>query len=77
MHGAKIKASSSTISGQPSRVLLNTKGSKGLSGGWVPKVEDLHPMLIVELTKTNWLTSIYIQGKFKHLYKKNKNVIDV
>lgn len=67
MHGAKIKASSSTTSGQPSRVLLNTKGSKGFNGGWVPKVEDLHPMLIVELTKISWITSVSIQGKVNNI----------
>ena len=63
MHGAKIKASSSTSSGPPSRILLNAKGSKGLSGGWVPEAGDLHPVLKIELPKISWITSMNIQGR--------------
>ncbi|GFW41624.1 lactadherin [Trichonephila clavipes] len=54
LNDATIDASSSTLEGGPSRIRI---------GGWVPRVDDLHPVLLVELPEVKWLTSIYIQGR--------------
>ncbi|GIY68776.1 von Willebrand factor, partial [Caerostris darwini] len=63
LEDATIQASSSTLEGAPSRLPLDTRGEPGRSGGWVPRVDDLHPHLTIELPEVKWLTSIYIQGR--------------
>ncbi|XP_054713671.1 uncharacterized protein LOC129223130 [Uloborus diversus] len=60
---ARLASTSSEPEGDLSRIYLNTRGENGLTGGWVPKVDDLHPVLMVEFPQTVMLTSIYIQGR--------------
>ncbi|KAG8186759.1 hypothetical protein JTE90_010656 [Oedothorax gibbosus] len=60
---AILEASSSTPNGPTSRIGLYTIGQGGLSGGWVPAVEDLHPVLLVVLPDVKWVTSIFVQGR--------------
>lgn len=60
---AFIAASSVAPGSKPSQIFLNTRSSKGLSGGWVPKGNDLHPVLTVMLPEVKFVTGIAIQGR--------------
>ncbi|CAL1296415.1 unnamed protein product [Larinioides sclopetarius] len=63
LEDARIEASSSTPEGDPSQIPLDTPGDSRRSGGWVPRVDDLHPVLVIELPEMKLLTAIDIQGR--------------
>ncbi|GBM75367.1 Lactadherin, partial [Araneus ventricosus] len=63
LEDARIEASSSIPEGGPSRIPLDTPGDSRRSGGWVPRVDDLHPVLVIELPEMKLLTAIDIQGR--------------
>nr|XP_042904159.1 uncharacterized protein LOC107439698 isoform X4 [Parasteatoda tepidariorum] len=60
---SRIEASSSVPGGDESRLPFKTRGSNGLKGGWVPRVEDRHPYLLIEFPQEEMLTSVHVKGR--------------